>query len=228
MNIMGDSVHPSWISSPLLHEAHFTHGIRNFQRIIEGYCFDWEHAPFNNGSSDCDVAYFDSVKDLVCPEDGTYVFYKDPYHLGDDKYLPNRALAPSYDAARVNWGGSWRMPAQTEFSALISATYWKWDAEDKGYYVYTPDPASDAGKVNSDGTGTYNKTSALLFFPAAGNADSINQNNLGKNGYYWSSYLAANTLREARLLTFGQSEVDAGEYKSNNRYFATPIRPISD
>ena len=28
---------------------------------------DWEHAPFNNGSSDYDETYFKSVKDTVCP-----------------------------------------------------------------------------------------------------------------------------------------------------------------
>ena len=90
------------------------------------------------------------------------------------------------DAAQQLLGAGWRMPASAEFTALTGATCWKWDATDKGYYVYVPNPSEDAGKVNA-GTGTYDKSNALLFFPAAGYGSKNFFNAGGATGYYWSS-----------------------------------------
>ena len=66
---------------------------------------DWEHAPFNNGSSDYDETYFNSVKDTVCP---------------------NGILAKGYDAASQIMGGDWRMPTEAEFQELIDYTTNEW------------------------------------------------------------------------------------------------------
>lgn len=64
---------------------------------------DWAHAPFNNGSSNFDEAYFNSVKDTVCP---------------------NGILAPEYDAAQVEGVG--RMPTSDEFDELLANTINEW------------------------------------------------------------------------------------------------------
>ena len=66
---------------------------------------DWEHAPFNNGSSNFDSTYFNSVKKTVCP---------------------NGILAKEYDAARANMGGDWRMPTKAEIQELLDNTSNKW------------------------------------------------------------------------------------------------------
>ena len=66
---------------------------------------DWEHAPFNNGSSDYDETYFNSVKDTVCP---------------------NGILTKEYDAASQIMGGDWRMPTKDEFQELIDYTTNEW------------------------------------------------------------------------------------------------------
>ena len=66
---------------------------------------DWEHAPFNGGSSDYDETYFNSVKDTVCP---------------------NGILAKEYDAASQIMGGDWRMPTKDEIQELIDYTTNEW------------------------------------------------------------------------------------------------------
>ena len=66
---------------------------------------DWINAPFNNGSSDYDETYFNSVKDDVCP---------------------NGILAKKYDAASQIMGDEWRMPTEAEFQELIDNTSIGW------------------------------------------------------------------------------------------------------
>ena len=66
---------------------------------------DWKHAPFNNGSSSYDSAYFNSVKDVICP---------------------NGVLAKKYDAAAQIMGGDWRIPTDTEFQELLDNTTNEW------------------------------------------------------------------------------------------------------
>ena len=65
----------------------------------------WANAPFNNGSSNYDETYFNSVKNTVCPND---------------------ILAKEYDAARAIMGGDWRMPTKAEFDELLSGTTNEW------------------------------------------------------------------------------------------------------
>ena len=66
---------------------------------------DWINAPFNNGSSDYDETYFNSIKDTVCPND---------------------VLAKDYDGAAQIMGGNWRMPTRDEFYDLLDNTDNEW------------------------------------------------------------------------------------------------------
>ena len=140
---------------------------------------------------------------------------------GDGKNV----LEYSDDVASIILGGNWRLPRKEEFVAMKAATYWKWDADDKGYYVYTPDPAGDAGKFNS-GTGTYNKAEALLFFPAAGYGLGSSLLNAGAYGNYWSSALYTDTVDHAYYLNFTSGNVTPSVYGS--RYYGRSVRPVSD
>ena len=67
--------------------------------------YSWATAPFNNGASDYDETYFNSVKDTVCP---------------------NGILAKEYDTATQIMGGNWRMPTQTEWQELLDNTTSEW------------------------------------------------------------------------------------------------------
>ena len=73
--------------------------------------YSWATAPFNNGSSDYDITYFNSVKDTVCP---------------------NGILAKEYDAATQIMGDDWRMPTKAEFDELLSGTTNEWFADYNG------------------------------------------------------------------------------------------------
>lgn len=65
----------------------------------------WATAPFNNGSSDYDSTYFNSVKDTVCP---------------------NGILAEEYDTSTQIMGGDWRMPTKDNFQELLENTENEW------------------------------------------------------------------------------------------------------
>ena len=127
------------------------------------------------------------------------------------------------DAANVLWGDPWRMPTSAEFQALMNATYWKWDEIDMGYYVYAPQ-SGDAGKNNNETTNTYDKSSALLFFPAAGYGDEISLHHAGTYGNYWSSTLYSST--DAYCLNVGSSDINP--HDSYYRYYGFSVRPVSD
>ena len=156
------------------------------------------------------------------PSDGASEYGKDGTFF-DDKTI----LDLKDDAARVKWGSKWRMPTLAEFQALSNATYWKWDGTDKGYYVYAPQPG-DAGKVNSKSmvADSYDKSSALLFFPAAGRGDGKSRHNANARGFYWLSTLDSFHPASAYCLTFYDGLVSL--QVSGERYTGYSVRPVSD
>ena len=132
-------------------------------------------------------------------------------------------LDSSDDVANIILGDNWRMPTSAEFQAMREATYWAWDGADKGYYVYVPNPSDDAGKVNN-GTGSYIKSDALLFFPAAGIGEKITLYDAGSVGHYWTSTLYS-TIGNAYFLSFSGSGITP--YR-DSRYRGRSVRPVSD
>ena len=66
---------------------------------------NWANTPFNNGASEFDSTYFNSVKDTLCP---------------------NGVLAKEFDAAYKATNGMGRMPTQTEWQELYKNTTNKW------------------------------------------------------------------------------------------------------
>ena len=135
-----------------------------------------------------------------------------------------KRLSLENDAANATWGDPWRMPTSAEFKALKDATYWAWDGTDKGYYVYAPQ-SGDAGKKNNETTNTYDKSTALLFFPAAGRGYSTGLENAGTYGYYWSSTLYSST--DAYYLLFNNAGVIPQQI-NGSRYLGFSVRPVSD
>ena len=114
----------------------------------------------------------------------TYNWRKYKYSRGRadklTKYCNNREgtadnktqLELSDDAARANWGGTWRMPTIDELSQLNSSCTWTW---------------TRIGGVNG-----YKVTASngnTLFFPAAGFRSEKSRFDTGSDGRYWSSSL---------------------------------------
>ena len=118
------------------------------------------------------------------------------------------------DAARVNWGGDWRMPTVAEFQALSAAvnTAWTDDYQSSGI----------AGLVCTDKT----DSSKVLFFPAAGGARRGSVEDVGIAGYYWSSSRFTISSSSAYGLYFKSNDV--GFYSDDLRCYGFTVRPVLD
>lgn len=82
----------------------------------------------------------------------------------------NPTLELTDDAARVNWGGTWRMPTDGEIIELKDRCTWIWTTQNavNGYLVKGPNGNS-------------------IFLPAAGYRSEGSLNSAGSGGRYWSS-----------------------------------------
>ena len=116
------------------------------------------------------------------------------------------------DAARANWGGSWRMPTKAEFQALGNAVNTAWTADYQGSGV--------AGMICTDKT----DSSKVLFFPACGRCINGSVDNVGSYGLYWSSSLDSSRVQNAYYLFFYDSVVNW--QSSNSRFNGFLVRGV--
>ena len=114
----------------------------------------------------------------------------------------------AYDAARANWGGTWRLPTQAECEELESQCTWTWTTQGghNGYRV----------------TG---KNGNSIFFPAAGCRIGSSLDNVGELGSYWSSTPYESTTKHAYLLGFDSSYSGVFRYY---RSYGRSVRPVSE
>ena len=128
--------------------------------------------------------------------------------FGDNGFTDNKTtLDPEDDAAHVNWGGSWRMPTNTEWQELQDNCTWTWTTQNgiNGYRVNS--------KTNSNS----------IFLPAAGYRYDTRLNGVGDYGYYWSSSLYEYHPGNAWSLGFISDYVDGSR---RSRYFGQSVRPV--
>lgn len=113
----------------------------------------------------------------------------------------------SDDAARANWGGSWRMPTDAELTELLEQCTWTWTTQNgvNGY------------KVTSKSNGN------SIFLPAAGHRDDASLKNAGSIGYYWSSSLSAGGPNLAWRVYFYSSNVSGHHV---DRHYGFSVRPV--
>ena len=112
------------------------------------------------------------------------------------------------DAAHVNWGGTWRMPTDAEWTELRTGCTWTWTSRNgvSGSLVTAPNGNS-------------------IFLPAAGlwyvsmlyNADSF--------GNYWSSSLYTGSPENTWTVKIG-----SGEFSRSliHRYYGLSVRPVTE
>lgn len=130
------------------------------------------------------------------------------YGIVDDKII----LEPEDDVAHVKWGGTWRMPTETDFDELCKNCTSKWTTHNdvKGRIFKGPNGNS-------------------IFFPAAGyNADDVCL--IGGIGYYWSSSLKGGRSLgdysdKACSLDMTKSTL---ECDANHRDLGHSVRPVSE
>ena len=119
-------------------------------------------------------------------------------------------LELSDDAARANWGGSWRMPTDAEWTELREQCTWTWTTQNgvNGY------------KVTSKKSGYTNNS---IFLPAAGYRIGSDLIGAGSRGNDWSSSLYTDSPSGAWDVLFYSDNVL--KYGSN-RYYGFSVRPV--
>ncbi len=125
-----------------------------------------------------------------------------------DKSMGDIAGNPSYDAARANWGGSWRMPTKDEIGELISKCSRKWTTLN-GHYGY---------KI----TGPNGNS---IFLPAAGRRLGTSLYATGEGGGSWGSTPHESDTDRAYYLYFGVGLF--GRYW-RDRGYGQSVRPVSE
>ena len=115
-----------------------------------------------------------------------------------------------YDAARANWGGTWRLPTEAEMEELMDKCTWTWTSQGghNGYRVTGPNGSS-------------------IFLPAAGYRDGSSLYNANVAGYYHNSTPDMNdaTIVYQLFIDNSRSVWYAG---SDSRYSGQSVRPVSD
>ena len=115
-------------------------------------------------------------------------------------------LEPADDAARANWGGSWRMPTKAEQDELRNNCTWTWTTQNgvNGYKV--------TSKINGNS----------IFLSAAGYHRGSSLRSAGSYGFYWSSSLRTGGPCYAFSLDFYPSYLDWYGY----RCYGLSVRPV--
>ncbi len=113
----------------------------------------------------------------------------------------------STDAARANWGGTWRLPTKAEYEELLNKCTWTWTTQGghNGYKVKGPNGNT-------------------IFLPAAGNRFGTSLNGAGVWGHYWISTPDSDST-VAYDLHFGSSHRFVAW---NRRDEGFSVRPVSE
>lgn len=118
-------------------------------------------------------------------------------------------LDMSDDAARANWGGSWRMPTDEEWTALLANCTWTWTTKNGVY------GATVTSKINGNS----------IFLPAAGCRNGTTLYNTESYGNYWSSSLDTDYPYRAYFVYFCSDGVRKGDF---DRYRGQSVRPVTE
>ncbi len=114
----------------------------------------------------------------------------------------------SYDAARANWGSTWRLPTEAEFEELLNKCTWMWTTQGgkNGYKITGPNGNS-------------------IFLPAAGYRYGTSLYNVGEYGGCWSS-----TPNESNTLSAYYLNFNSGNHYTTwyYRYYGRSVRPVSE
>lgn len=207
----------------LMKEAGFTIGKRNQEYKESGFV-----APLTRPRSEIDShEYVDlglSVKWATCnvgatsPEGYGYYFawgetspkssYTEDNSKTYKKDYGDIAGNPALDAARANWGGTWRLPTVGEIYELLDNCNKKWTTMNgvKGYRF----------KSKENGNS--------IFLPAAGIREGSSLKCAGSDACFWSSTPFHSPDKDcAYILDFVDLIVNY-----NYRYFGSSVRPVSE
>ena len=130
---------------------------------------------------------------------------------GETDYLAQ--LDPNDDAATAQWGGHWRTPAMTEWSALRNRGCWIWTTDYNhsgvsGYMVFVPKADADHGAQTEDPTllsAHYELKDPHIFLPATGYKYYDQYCDTVSGGFYWTNTLNLHSPSDAYSVDFHSS-----------------------
>ena len=130
---------------------------------------------------------------------------------GDNCYWYDIGGDSSTDAARADWGGSWRLPTAEEFQELLDNCRWRWTTLNgvKGYKALSK------------------KNFHSIFLPATGFRAETSVYRAGEIGNYWSSTPHEDHSRSlyAYQLAFFRGDHYVDYFY---RYYGFAVRPVSE
>ena len=130
--------------------------------------------------------------------------------LMSNGYIDSRGnLTPPHDAARANWGSTWRMPTVKEIEELVDNTTAIWTTHNgvRGIFL------------------TSKRNGKSIFLPAAGSRIWTSLDNEEDNGNYWSSTSYEDNAFNAYKLGFN-SDKFGWDWKF--RFVGRSVRPVSE
>ena len=179
-------------------------GISTSKEVDLGLSVNW--AGWNVGASSPEGYGSFFAWGETSPKSGEYVESTYRYHDGSSYInIGSNIRGTQYDAARANWGGSWRMPTKAECEELVNRCTWKW----------TTYNGVDGMKV----TGPNGNS---IFLPAAGRR-RYTLNLRGSYGDYWSGSFLESDSSRAWDLYFSSSGTGVG---NNYRESGRSVRPV--
>ena len=123
------------------------------------------------------------------------------------------ALDLEDDAARANWGDSWRMPTKEECEELLDNCTLKW--------VYSYKGTGVAGLIVTGPNGN------SIFLPAAGSRNNNDDLDDGFYDHFWSSSLGTDYPDDAWYVEFLSIGVSmSGGNRYGGRYCGQSVRPV--
>ncbi len=111
----------------------------------------------------------------------------------------------TYDAARANWGGTWRMPTEAEMKELNNNCTWTWTTQNGVNGMIVTGPNGNR-----------------IFLPAAGYCGGSSRTGVGEYGNFWSS---SPYESGAYRLGFDSGDHDVNWYSRN---LGCTVRPVSE
>lgn len=118
-----------------------------------------------------------------------------------------------FDAARENWGDTWRMPTKADFENLIAST--NYICQDNGLYFTKYGEQLDNDKSN-----------ALFFLPCGGNTGGAIPSTFSSYAIYYTSTIDGSNSQKAYRFVGAAGDVRVVD--TEQRYYGNTIRPVSN
>lgn len=126
------------------------------------------------------------------------------------------------DAARLLWGGTWRIPTAEEWTALSNTAYYSWEWKTN----YNGSGKNGVLVTRRAGTGPCSGNS--IFLPAAGWRTDTDTIKVDSDCEYWSSSLGSDSYYAMGLVYFNKVYLALYIAQYIDRCTGLPLRPVSD